>query len=51
MSIEKFQLIICIMWAGGFLTGITAGFLIGKYIERKQWNKLIKDGKIPRQTL
>ena len=26
------------------------GFLIGKYSERLQWNKLIKLGKIPRTT-
>jgi hypothetical protein len=24
------------------------GFIIGKYSERFQWNKLIKQGKIPR---
>ena len=26
------------------------GFLIGKYSERLQWNKLIKLGKIPRPS-
>ncbi len=26
------------------------GFLIGKYLERLQWNKLIKLGRIPRPT-
>lgn len=36
------------MWFGGLATGIASGIMIGKYIERKAWNKLIDEGKIPR---
>jgi hypothetical protein len=28
----------------------TVSFLIGKYSERLQWNKLIKSGRIPRPS-
>lgn len=48
MDTEKFQLIIWLMWFGGFATSIGAGVMIGKYLERKAWNKLIDEGKIPR---
>lgn len=48
MDTEKLQLIIWLMWFGGFALGIAAGVMIGKYLERKTWNKLIDEGKIPR---
>ena len=48
MYVQNFQLIIWIMWFGGLFTGVAAGIMIGKYRERKAWNKLIDEGKIPR---
>lgn len=35
------------IWFGGFLLGIGIGGTIGKYLERKDWDKLIRDGKLP----
>lgn len=37
-----------IMWTTGLIFGIGLGVGIGKYIERKAWNKLIDDGIIPK---
>jgi hypothetical protein len=35
------------LWFGGFLMGMGIGGYIGKMAERKDWDKLIKDGKLP----
>ena len=35
------------MWFGGFLMGIGIGSYLGKMSERRDWDKLIKDGKLP----
>jgi len=35
------------MWFGGFLMGIGIGAYLGKMGERKDWDKLIRDGKLP----
>lgn len=37
--------ILCLFF---FFSGIVIGWLLGKYKERKDWNKLIKQGKIPK---
>ncbi len=34
-------------WLGGFLLGIGIGGYIGKMKERRDWDKLIRDGKLP----
>ena len=48
MNTEKIRLIIWIMWFSGLFIGIASGIIIGRYLERKAWNKLIDEGKIPR---
>ena len=35
------------MWFGGFLMGIGIGAYLGKMGERKDWDKLIRDGVLP----
>lgn len=37
-----------LFWFAGTCFGVGIGITIGKYIERKAWNKLIDEGKIPR---
>lgn len=36
------------IWLSGFCLGIGFGGYIGKLQERKDWNKLIDEGKIPK---
>lgn len=36
------------LWTGGFLMGIGIGAYIGKIGERKDWDKLIREGRLPR---
>ena len=36
------------MWFGGFLMGIGIGAYFGKMKERKDWDDLIRDGKLPK---
>ena len=35
------------LWFTGFIMGIGIGGKIGQLMERKDWDKLIKDGKLP----
>jgi hypothetical protein len=37
-----------ILWLGGFLLGIGIGGYFGKMKERKDWDDLIRDGKLPK---
>lgn len=37
-----------LMWVFGLILGISLGIGIGKYLERKNWNNLIDEGKIPK---
>lgn len=36
------------LWFAGFMLGLGIGGRIGQYIERKDWDQLIRDGKLPR---
>lgn len=36
-----------VIWFGGFLMGIAIGGYIGKMKERRDWDKLIRDGVLP----
>jgi hypothetical protein len=36
-----------VIWFGGFLMGIVIGGYIGKMGERRDWDKLIRDGVLP----
>jgi hypothetical protein len=40
-------MLIIAMWFTGFLVGIGIGAYFGKMSERKDWDKLIKDGVLP----
>ena len=37
-----------ILWLGGFFLGIGIGGYFGKMKERKDWDDLIRDGKLPK---
>ena len=45
---NKEILMIVILWLGGFLLGIGIGGYFGKMKERKDWDDLIRDGKLPK---
>lgn len=38
------------IWVAGLCVGIGFGITIGKYSERRNWNKLIEKGVIPRPS-
>jgi hypothetical protein len=40
-------MVVVIIWLGGFLLGIAIGGYIGKMKERRDWDKLIRDGVLP----
>lgn len=40
-------MLIVAMWFVGFLVGIGIGGYLGKMSERRDWDKLIKDGVLP----
>lgn len=40
--------IILTIFVLGLATGLTFGYRLGKYFERKDWNKLIEEGKLPK---
>lgn len=35
------------LWFGGFVMGIGIGSYLGKISERRDWDKLIRDGVLP----
>ncbi len=46
---KKILMVILIgLWTGGFLMGIGIGAYIGKIGERKDWDKLIREGRLPK---
>lgn len=47
IDVHGLKMIIFFFWLSGIFIGLGIGVIWGKYIERKEWNQLIKEGKIP----
>lgn len=45
---ENLQIIIPLLTLVGLFFGLMCGYRIGRYQERKEWDKLIRDGKLPK---